>query len=410
MSTFWDTDHLDLGDTTNADIWQRSSELHDRVRNAHSRERADILQARMGDLPGVPDLVGRDWLSSDAVFVVGSAYSPFIAGVAGRSHAMSLDAYENASSAREFQEVFIPRVVQGDSSYYGALATLLRPIVGSAERVLLTDLVRACFIESVGETGGDGAVRADPELFMAYARANWRWTWQRLRQSEATVILALGTIAERGLLELMTGRGLTLTRRGTSFQLPDGPVTEYAGGTIGSWLDTQTWWELSGRVDARKHTWKVLPVYHPAWFNRYDAGYTRTREVLEMMLGRRARPTAPRPSSSRSGFIAPPTGRSSDNTVQGMHFVCRDDMNVVDHGDGTFDSGFWKVGRRHCDTVEYIALHNTKDEWSYRQGRVIDWRTCEYQGATRVIFTVEADSQPRAWCGGGSGEKGYRYI
>jgi hypothetical protein len=42
--------------------------------------------------------------------------------------------------------------------------------------------------------------------------------------------------------------------------------------------------------------------------------------------------------------------------VVGMHFVCRDNMNVVDHGDGTFDNGVWKVARSPCPTVEYVAL------------------------------------------------------
>ena len=26
--------------------------------------------------------------------------------------------------------------------------------------------------------------------------------------------------------------------------------------------------------------------------------------------------------------------------VIGIHFVCRDDANVVDHGDGTFDTAY----------------------------------------------------------------------
>ena len=92
-----------------------------------------------------------------------------------------------------------------------------------------------------------------------------------------------------------------------------------------------------------------------------------------------------------------------------MHFVCRDDRNVTDHGDGTFDTGFWKVARQHCDTVEYVALHQSKEERSYRQGRVTSWRTTTYEGATRVIFTVEGDRNRRPWVGGGSGEKGYTW-
>ena len=93
--------------------------------------------------------------------------------------------------------------------------------------------------------------------------------------------------------------------------------------------------------------------------------------------------------------------------VTGMHFVCRDDKNVVDHGDGTFDTGVWYVDRRHCRTVQYVALHESRQRLSYRQGQVIDWRTVDVEGQIRVIFTVRADDEPRAWQGGGSGEKGY---
>lgn len=93
--------------------------------------------------------------------------------------------------------------------------------------------------------------------------------------------------------------------------------------------------------------------------------------------------------------------------VIGMHFVCKGDRNVVDHGDGTFDTGFWKVAQSHCDGVEYVALHESRDRRSYRQGRVIAWRSVDYEGHPRVIFTVRADATSRAWVGGGSGEKGY---
>jgi hypothetical protein len=52
--------------------------------------------------------------------------------------------------------------------------------------------------------------------------------------------------------------------------------------------------------------------------------------------------------------------------VVGMHFVCRNDLNVTDYGDGTFDTGFWKVSRAHCSMVEYVALHESRSTPSYR--------------------------------------------
>ena len=97
------------------------------------------------------------------------------------------------------------------------------------------------------------------------------------------------------------------------------------------------------------------------------------------------------------------------SVVVGMHFVCRDDLNVTDHGDGTFDTGFWYVSRSHCPMVEYVALHQSKDRPSYRQGRVIRWRTTTYEGKARVIFTVREDGKPKRWVGRGSGERGYAW-
>jgi hypothetical protein len=96
--------------------------------------------------------------------------------------------------------------------------------------------------------------------------------------------------------------------------------------------------------------------------------------------------------------------------VIGMHFVCRDDLNVDDHGDGTFETGFWAVAIKHADTVEYVALHEAKDQLSYRQGRVIDWFTVAYEGRERVVFVVRQEGPTRPWMGGGAGEKGYAWA
>jgi len=95
--------------------------------------------------------------------------------------------------------------------------------------------------------------------------------------------------------------------------------------------------------------------------------------------------------------------------VIGMHFVCRDDLNVVDRGDGTFETGYWAVAHGHADTVEYVALHETKDQPSYRHGRVITWYPVDYEGRERVVFVVRQRGLPREWEGGGSGEKGYAW-
>jgi len=95
--------------------------------------------------------------------------------------------------------------------------------------------------------------------------------------------------------------------------------------------------------------------------------------------------------------------------VLGIHFVCRGDANVVDYGDGTFDSGIWVVGRAHHRTVEYIALHERKAERSYRHGRVLKCRAVVHGGRERVIFTVRQEGPTMDWVGDGAGERGYRW-
>ena len=94
-------------------------------------------------------------------------------------------------------------------------------------------------------------------------------------------------------------------------------------------------------------------------------------------------------------------------SVVEMHFVCRDDLNVTDFGDGTFETGVWYVSAEAAQTVRTVALHENKEQPSYRQGRVIGRRSTIYEGKTRFIFHVRDDRRPIAWAGGGSGEKGY---
>lgn len=93
--------------------------------------------------------------------------------------------------------------------------------------------------------------------------------------------------------------------------------------------------------------------------------------------------------------------------VLSMHFICRADLNVVDFGDHTFETGFWLVGEEHARSVRTLALHTSRTTPSYRQGRVIGRRAVEHQGKTRWVFRVLDDGRPVAWEGGGAGEKGF---
>lgn len=100
---------------------------------------------------------------------------------------------------------------------------------------------------------------------------------------------------------------------------------------------------------------------------------------------------------------------SASRRVVEMHFVCRDNLNVTDFGDGTFETGVWYVSSEAAQSVRTVALHQDKNSRSYRQGRVIGRRPTLYRGQARHIFLVRDDGRPMAWSGGGSGEKGYVY-
>lgn len=95
--------------------------------------------------------------------------------------------------------------------------------------------------------------------------------------------------------------------------------------------------------------------------------------------------------------------------VIAMHFVCRNDLNVIDFGNGIFETGVWAVSAEAARTTLRVALHETRAHLSYRQGSVIDRRMVLHQGRTRFVFRVRDDGVAVPWVGGGTGEKGYAW-
>jgi hypothetical protein len=115
---------------------------------------------------------------------------------------------------------------------------------------------------------------------------------------------------------------------------------------------------------------------------------------------------------------------SSNEFVEGYHFVCQRDRGVTDHGNGQFWTGSWVVAednvRKSLKYNSYLALHESKSDPSYRQGQVLDYRRSARDmladknfGETKVEegieFLVQESPTPYAWQGGGSGEKGYKW-
>lgn len=99
--------------------------------------------------------------------------------------------------------------------------------------------------------------------------------------------------------------------------------------------------------------------------------------------------------------------RPANATVVGFHFICRRDLNVVQLPDGLFDSGHWKVNKKHALRGTHLALHEHRNEPSYLQGEVVSVRLSP-EDPSRVIFRVRASASPLGWPpNSGSGEKGY---
>lgn len=104
--------------------------------------------------------------------------------------------------------------------------------------------------------------------------------------------------------------------------------------------------------------------------------------------------------------------------------MCANSRGVTRNTDGTVWSGTWVVGESHLELSTkvgaYLALHESKAQRSYLQGRILTWRKSEREAryseeteartAYGIDFLIEETTEPYEWRGGGSGEKGYFWI
>lgn len=105
-------------------------------------------------------------------------------------------------------------------------------------------------------------------------------------------------------------------------------------------------------------------------------------------------------------------------TVLEFHFVCSNDQGVTINVDDTFWTTAWLVSedvvRRSMSHHPRVALHETRKEMSYRQGRVIEYRRNDIVagGAAkrRIDFLVQPENAPMKWAGGGTGDKSFKRL
>jgi hypothetical protein len=117
---------------------------------------------------------------------------------------------------------------------------------------------------------------------------------------------------------------------------------------------------------------------------------------------------------------------SPSAVVTGYHFVCARDRGVTLVDQGRFWSGSWVVAeanvRASLKYESYLALHESKSDRSYRQGKLLDYRRSardmlpnesagtETKTEEGIEFFVQETSEPYDWIGAGAGEKGYRWT
>lgn len=122
-------------------------------------------------------------------------------------------------------------------------------------------------------------------------------------------------------------------------------------------------------------------------------------------------PASSATSSSSSGR------RAARDFVSEFHFVCENDRGVSTDGEGFFWTGSWVVPEdeiiKSMQAGGKLALHSSRADMSYRQGKILDYRKSDGDTAKKrnigFEFLVAADDVPLAWSGDGTGEKGYRW-
>jgi hypothetical protein len=328
---YFETNKLDLQDAINQHIWSKSVTVQAAIQDTNDLRQKDAIGAQQAMLspvmpegsvlPWITDMVGRDWRAESAMLVIGAAYAGIINEFSRRTGSIALAEYCRLSkqAAGDFQKRFVETVVQDYTSYYVPVSQLLDGVV-DLTHLALFDLCRASFVKR----GGDGNRRKDswsarkticvaPALFSDYTE--WwadpegedvgpgAWTWLRIRQSSASSVVALGQIAEHGVL-----RAFQRNLKNPKIVLRCDPeVSPQINLNSSSWSNSyahewykmqhwvpfpgdQTvdpnpnevdWWCVTGIVDDRERAWKVLPIYHPS--QNQDTDYVQSRKRLKIM-------------------------------------------------------------------------------------------------------------------------------
>jgi hypothetical protein len=151
--------------------------------------------------------------------------------------------------------------------------------------------------------------------------------------------------------------------------------------------------------------------------NAVKKGVSDLVEMCDLDLEKRKPPAKPRGITSTSAH-------SSDEFVEGYHFVCKSARGVTEDTAGKFRTGSWVVAESNVQKSltygAYVALHESRQDTSYRQGKLLGYRRTirdmladENGGETKIEegieLLVEETTQPYSWVGEATGEKGYKW-
>jgi hypothetical protein len=313
---YWDTSNLNLQDELNAEIWLDSPIIQQAIQPTRALTQSGAIGAQQAMLhgsyservlPWVPDIVGTRVGDKSSILIIGPHYSGFIRSYSRRRETMSLEDYLTASTPSDFLKLFMEKVVRFDDVYYHGIKELLDGLV-EPTAVGVLDLCRASFVRrgsgvvSRRDEASEEVVKAAWQIYTRYVESEQprEWTLRRIRESNAQVIITLGTIAEHGLLRLFASQGslakdrrsgqrLSLSHTGLNWTAR----TAHPRRPLRYWYTKHTCWEtqLAGR------RLFILPVHQPFRVGVEDPHYQKTRlvlsEILETASGLSLRSAAP---------------------------------------------------------------------------------------------------------------------
>ena len=300
--SYWEQTNFKLVDALNTEMWTQSPQLQRTIQPPHELIQPGSIGAQQAMLennseailPWVPDIVGKEAEGGRTILIFGASYAGFIREYSCRNACLRLADYLQAANWAEFQRCFLDNVVVSDAAYYGKLASLLSSAGIPASRIILSDLctnsiVRRCAINNRRQDDSRQPCKDRAEVFHRYVKnpVVAGWTWRRITECGAKRIIALGHIAEHGLLRLFNRHGATIFCNGhqwvaKEYSPPFCWVDNYADPDkkLSYWLNPGIWWTIL--VQGKEL--RLLPIYHPASQGKRDSSYSATRKALAVWL------------------------------------------------------------------------------------------------------------------------------